>query len=181
MQSIKEKYNKAVVPEMKKKFGYKNNLGVPRIVKVVISTGTGSLKDESKKEIIKKSMSMITGQKTFSNPAKKSIASFKLRKGIIIGYSVTLRSQRMYDFLQKLINVALPRVRDFRGLEPKSVDLAGNLSIGFKEHISFPETSGEDIRSAFGLNVTIVTNAKTKEEAFELLNLIGFPFNVKKT
>jgi large subunit ribosomal protein L5 len=175
---IKEKYNKIVVPEMRKKFGYKNNFAVPKIEKVIISTGIGSLKDEVKKEAIEISLSKIAGQKPRSNPAKKSIASFKLRQGATIGYSVTLRNKRMYDFLQKLINIALPRIRDFRGLNSKSIDEAGNFSIGFKEHIAFPEVSNEDIRSAFGLNVTIVTSAKRKEEAIELLRLIGIPFKI---
>ena len=175
---IKEKYNKIVVPEMKKKFEYKNNFAVPKIEKVIISTGIGSLKDEAKKEAIEISLRKIAGQKPRPNPAKKSIASFKLRQGAIIGYSVTLRGKRMYDFLQKLISVALPRVRDFRGLDPKSIDEAGNFSIGFKEHVAFPEVSNEDIRSTFGLNVTIVTSAKKKEEAMKLLRLIGIPFKI---
>lgn len=126
---------------MRKKFGYKNNLAVPRVIKVVISTGIGSLKDESKKELIEKSLINITGQKPLSNTAKKSIASFKLRKGSIVGYSVILRGKRMYDFLQKFINVALPRMRDFRGLNSTSIDESGNFSIGVKEHISFPAPS----------------------------------------
>lgn len=178
MQEIKEKYNKTVIQGMKKKFGYKNNFAVPKIEKVIISTGIGSLKDEAKKEGIEISLSKIAGQKPRPNPAKKSIASFKVRQGVTIGYSVTLRGKRMFDFLQKLINVALPRVRDFRGLDPKSIDEAGNFSIGFKEHIAFPEASDEDIRSTFGLNVTIVTSAKKKEETMELLRLIGIPLKI---
>lgn len=176
VKSIKEKYNKEIIQEMKKKFGYKNNLAVPRILKTVVSTGIGSLKDSTKKEIIEKSFLAITGQKPIVNTARKSIASFKLRLGMASGYSVTLRGKRMNDFLEKLINITLPRVRDFRGLNPGSIDEAGNLSIGFKEHITFPETSEDDLRNAFGLNVTIVTNAKKKEEALELLRLIGLPF-----
>jgi large subunit ribosomal protein L5 len=148
-----------------------------RINKVVVSAGIGSKKDDKEKmESIQKSLSLITGQKPKVNPAKKSIASFKLRKGMPIGYSVTLRSKRMCDFLEKLINISIPRVRDFRGLSPDLIDEAGNMTIGFKEHIIFPEVSKEDIKSAFGLGVTIVTNAKTKEEALELLRLSGFPF-----
>ena len=161
---------------MKKKFGYKNNLAVPRIVKVVVSAGTGSIKEEERKKNIEKSLTLITGQKPKVNQAKKSIATFKLRKGMPIGYSVTLRGKRMDDFLEKLINVAIPRIRDFRGISPNSIDEAGNLTIGFKEHIVFPEAAGEDVRSAFGLGVTVVTNAKTKEEALELFRLLGFPF-----
>jgi len=175
MEKLKEKYVKSVIPEMKKKFGYKNDLSVPKIVKVVIATGTGSLKDANKKDSIEKAMDSIAGQKTAKNRAKKSIASFKLREGMEIGYSATLRGKRMYDFLEKLITVAIPRVRDFRGLEPGLIDNMGNLSMGFKEHIIFPETSEQDVRDTFGLGVTVVTDAKTKKEALEFLKLMGFP------
>lgn len=164
------------MPEMKKKFGYKNDLAVPKIIKVVISTGIGSAKDEARKESILKSLTLIAGQKPKVNQAKKSIASFKSRQGMPIGYSATLRGKRMRDFLEKLINITIARVRDFRGLSPQLIDQAGNLTIGFKEHIVFPETSNEDVRTAFGLGVTVVTSAKTKQEAEELLRLIGFPF-----
>jgi large subunit ribosomal protein L5 len=157
MKSLKEKYNK--------------------IEKVVISTGIGSKKDDKVKiEAIEKSLILITGQKPKINKAKKSIASFKLRQGMPIGYSVTLRGQRMRDFLEKLINITIPRVRDFRGLDPKLIDGVGNLTIGFKEHIVFPEAGSEDVRSAFGVGVTIVTKVKTKEETLELLKSIGFRF-----
>jgi large subunit ribosomal protein L5 len=177
MQSLKEKFNKKVIPEIKKKFGYKNNLAAPKIIKIIVSTGTGSLKDnEEKKGIVEKSLTLIVGQKPIPNQARKSIASFKTRQGMIIGYSVTLRKQRMWDFLEKLIDIAIPRVRDFRGLDSKSVDAAGNLTIGFKDHTVFPEASEEDIRKAFGLGVTLVTSAKKKEEAIELFKLLGFVF-----
>jgi large subunit ribosomal protein L5 len=156
MKSLKEKYNK--------------------IIKVVVGTGIGSIKDEPRKQGIEKSLTLIAGQKPKVNQAKKSIASFKSQKGAPIGYSATLRGQRMYDFLEKLINIAIPRVRDFRGLNLNLIDQAGNLTIGFKEHIVFPEAAGEDVRSAFGLGVTVVTSAKTKEKASELLKLLGFPF-----
>lgn len=179
MVSIKEKYDKKVIPEMKKKFGYKNSLAVPKIVKVVVATGIGSMKDEEKKKIIESSLSAITGQKPMKNIAKQSIATFKLREGMVIGHSVTLRGGRMYDFLEKLINVAIPRVRDFRGLDPKAIDAQGNLTIGFKEHTAFPETALDDVRKAFGLGVTIATTAKNKEEALEMLKLLGMPFKKK--
>lgn len=157
MQTLKEKYN--------------------RIIKVVVSAGIGSRKDDKEKmESIEKSLSLITGQKPKVNQAKKSIASFKLRQGMPIGYSITLRGKRMYDFLEKFINIAIPRMRDFRGLSPDLIDEAGNITIGLREHIVFPEVSKEDIKSAFGLAVTIVTDAKIKEEAFELLKLSGIPF-----
>ena len=176
MNKFKEKFNKVAVPAMNKKFGYKNALATPKIIKVVVSSGIGSFKDEAKKEAALKSFTQIVGQKPLINKAKKSIASFKLREGMVVGYSATLRGPRMYDFLEKLVSVTIPRVRDFRGLERKLVDQMGNMSIGFKEHISFPESAEEDVRSAFGLGVTIVTTAKSKEEAFELLKLAGFPF-----
>jgi large subunit ribosomal protein L5 len=175
---IKEKYKKIVVPGMKKKFGYKNELAVPKIMKVVLNTGIGSLKDTAKKETIEKSFIAIAGQKSKVNLAKKSIASFKSRQGMPIGYSVTLRGQRMYDFLEKMIDVSLPRTRDFKGIDPNILDDSGNLTIGFKEHIVFPEASGEDTRSAFGLGVVVVTNAKSKEESLEMLKLMGFPFTI---
>lgn len=173
---VKQKYNKIIIPEMKKKFGYKNILAVPKIVKVVVSTGVGSQKDDAKKETIEKSFLSIVGQKPKVNRAKKSISTFKLRQGMPIGYSAILRGQRMNDFLEKLINIAIPRIRDFRGLNSDLVDSQNNLTIGLKEHIVFPEASLEDVRSAFGLGVTVVTSAKTKEESLELLRLIGFPF-----
>lgn len=176
MNKIMEKYNKTVVPEMREKFGYKNNLAVPRIVKIVVSSGTGSLKDEAKKEAVGKSLAYITGQKPLINKAKKSIASFKLRQGMPVGYSVTLRKRKMYDFLEKFIGVTLPRVKDFRGISYDVVDEMGSMSIGLKEHTSFPEAAGEDVRSAFGLGVTIVTNAKSRDEAVEMLKGIGMPF-----
>ena len=176
MQSIKEKYEKIVVPEMKKKFGYKNNLAVPKIIKVAVATGIGSMKDEEKKKIIESSLAAITGQKSVPNIAKKSIATFKTREGMVIGHSVTLRGNRMYDFLEKLVNVTIPRIRDFRGLDPKAIDTQGNFTIGFKEHTVFPETASDDVRKAFGLGVTIATTTKNKEEAFEFFKLMGFPF-----
>lgn len=178
MNKFKEKFNKVVILEMKKKFGYKNILASPKIIKVIVSAGIGSFKDEAKKEAALKSLTNIVGQKPLVNKAKKSIASFKLRQGMTVGYSATLRGNRMYDFLEKLINITIPRVRDFRGLEPESVDQTGNLSIGFKEHIAFPESAEEDVRAAFGLGVTVVTTAKSKKEAFEMLKLAGFPFKV---
>ena len=132
MNKFKEKFNKVAVPAMNKKFGYKNALATPKIIKVVVSSGIGSFKDEAKKEAALKSFTQIVGQKPLINKAKKSIASFKLREGMVVGYSATLRGPRMYDFLEKLVSVAIPRVRDFRGLERKLVDQMGNMSIGFQ-------------------------------------------------
>jgi large subunit ribosomal protein L5 len=165
---------------MKKKFGYKNALAVPKIQKVVVSVATGSIKDDKKKKVIEKSLALITGQKPKLCPAKKSIASFKVRKGMPIGYAITLRGRRMHEFLDRLINIALPRTRDFKGLNPKSIDGMGNFNMGVREHIVFPETEGEELSKVFGLEITVVTSAKTQEEALELLKLLGFPFSSKK-
>ncbi len=176
MQNIREKYEKIAIPEMKKKFGYKNNLAVPKIVKVVINTGIGSIKDEKQLEVIEKQLGLIAGQKPVKRLAKKSIASFKIREGDLVGYSVALRGQRMYDFLDRLVSIAIPRIGDFRGLNQKAVDEAGNFTIGVKEHTIFPEISEEDIKNIFGFEATIVTNAKKREEALELFKLLGFPF-----
>ncbi len=179
MQTIKEKYNKIAVPELKKKFGYKNNMAVPRLVKVAVNTGVGSVKDEKQVEMIERQLAMITGQKPVKKVAKKSIASFKLRQGALTGYAVTLRGERMYDFLERLISIAIPRIGDFRGLNPKAVDGAGNFTIGIREHTIFPEISEEEIRIIFGFEATIVTTAKTRDEALELFKLLGFPFSKK--
>ena len=175
MESVKEKYIKAV-PKMIKKFGYKNKFEAPKIAKVSVSVATGSIKDKKKLEVIEKALAKITGQKPSLRPAKKSIASFKTRQGNIIGQLVTLRGTRMYDFLDRLINVAIPRTRDFKGLNSKSIDEMGNFTIGIKEHIVFAETGDEELSNIFGFAVTIVTTAKTKEETLELLSLLGFPF-----
>ena len=148
---------------------------VPKIVKVVINTGVGRIKDEKQLQEIVKMLTLITGQKPSWRPAKKAISSFKTRIGQLVGYAVTLRGKRMYDFIGRLINIALPRERDFRGLDPKSFDKFGNLTIGIKEHIVFPEIIGEDYKFLFGLEVTVVTNAKKREEGIELLRMMGFP------
>lgn len=174
---LQEKYQKEIISAMKEKFGYKNDLAVPKIEKVIVNVGIGSsaLKDEKTQEIISKDLTLITGQKPVPTLAKKAIAGFKTRKGMIIGLKSTLRGRRMHDFLFRLINTALPRTRDFRGLSPKSVDQGGNLTIGIKEQIIFPELSGEDIKKVFGLEVTVVSNTKKREEALELFKLFGFP------
>ncbi|TSD02319.1 MAG: large subunit ribosomal protein L5 [Parcubacteria group bacterium Athens0714_24] len=169
MISIKEKYNKY-------RKNFKNVMAAPKILKVVISTGTGSAKDDNRKTSIEKSFIAIAGQKPKVNKAKKSIATFKLRQGMPVGYTATLRGQRMHDFLEKLINVSIPRVRDFRGLNSKIIDDNGSMTISFKEHIVFPEAGEEDVKSSFGLGVTIVSSAKKRGEAQELFKLLGFPF-----
>lgn len=177
MSDLKQKYIKEVIPKMIDKFEYKNTMAVPKIKKVIINTGIGSstLKDEKIQELINKDLALITGQKPISTQAKKAVAGFKIRQGMIVGLKVTLRGKKMFDFLFRLINVAIPRIRDFRGIDPKSVDQGGNLNIGIREHIIFPEISTEDVKRIFGLEVNVVTNAKKKEEALELFRLMGFP------
>jgi large subunit ribosomal protein L5 len=174
---LQEKYQKEVIPAMKEKFGYKNDLAVPRIKGTIVNVGIGSsaLKDEKTQEIISKDLTLITGQKPVPTLARKAIAGFKTRKGMVVGLKITLRGKRMFEFLSRLINIALPRTRDFRGLSPKSIDQGGNLTIGIKEHIIFPEILGEDIKKIFGLEVTVISNAKTRKEALELFKLLGFP------
>lgn len=174
--NYKTKYEKEILGKMMKERGYSSPLAVPRLIKIVLNTGVGRLKDDKEKETVKKYLSMISGQEVHARPAKKSIASFKSREGMTIGYSVTLRGERMYDFLTRLIDVALPRSRDFRGIQETSVDEFGNLSIGIREHIAFPEIIGEDVKTIFGLEATLVTNAKNKEEALELYRKLGIPF-----
>lgn len=174
MITIKEKQNKAY-EALKTKLGYTNKMQCPKVTKVVVNTGVGSIKDKKKLEIVADRLAKITGQKASPRQAKQSIASFKLRQGEIVGYQVTLRGDRMNAFLDKLINVALPRTKDFRGLSDKSIDAVGNYSIGIKEHTIFPETSDEDIKDVFGMTITVVTTSKTKEETKALLTYLGFP------
>jgi len=180
MLRLKEKYQKEVIPQMKEKFGYRNDLAVPKIEKVVINTGIGKFRQDQKAvEEIERALSLISGQKPVFTLAKKSISSFKIRKGMKVGFKVTLRGQRMYDFLERLIYLALPRSRDFRGIDQKSIDEKGNLTIGIKEHIIFPEISHEEVKTIFGLEISVITNAKRREEGLELLRLIGFPIKTK--
>ena len=153
---------------------------MPKIKKVVVNVGIGSavvLKDEKAQESIIKDLTLITGQKPLITLAKKAISAFKIREGMPVGLKVTLRGKRMYDFLFRLINVVLPRTRDFRGLGSKSIDKGGNLSIGIKEHLIFPEISQDDIRRIFGMEITVVTHSKDKEKVLELYKLMGFPIN----
>lgn len=176
MSILLEKYKKEVVPAMREKFGYQNNMAVPKIEKVVVNSGIGkTLKDEKMQETIANSLAVITGQKPVSALARGAISGFKIRQGMVVGLKVTLRGKRMYEFLDRLVGAAIPRIRDFRGLAEKSIDKGGNLNIGIKEHIIFPEIAHEDVRFIFGLEVTVVTNAKKREEAVELFRLLGFP------
>lgn len=187
MQSLKEKYNKEVVPEMMKRFGYKNKMAVPSIRKVVLNSSFGKTvvgKSAGEREkifnLISQDLSLIAGQKTTLVKSKKSIAGFKLRENLEIATMVTLRKQRMWDFLERLIWLSLPRSRDFKGLNPESLDKNGNLSIAFREHISFPEIFTEKEKTIFGLEITVVINAKTKEEGLALYQLMGFPLRETK-
>ena len=177
--TLKQKFEKSI-PDLQKTLGVKNSLAVPRLVKVVVNTGFGSIKDKGKIEIIPDRLAKITGQKPAPRAAKKSIATFKLREGDVIGNVVTLRGARMYQFLDKLINVAIPRQRDFRGIDPKAVDEMGNLTIGIKEHSVFPESSDEELKNVFGLSVTLVTTAHNRESARALFDAIGIPFKKNK-
>lgn len=158
-----------------KDFGYKNVHEAPTISKVVISVGTGRVDDKGKIALIQDRLAKITGQKPSPRPAKQSIASFKLREGDIIGYQVTLRGARMIHFLDKLIHIALPQTRDFRGLKVTAIDEMANYTLGIKEHTIFPETADEELKDVFGMSITMVTTAKTKPEAEALLRHIGLP------
>lgn len=178
--TLKEKYNKEVLPKLKEKFGYKNNLSVPKMSKVTINVGLGAgIKDSSFTELVEKNLIQISGQKPVLVKARKSIAGFKIREGMVVGIMVTLRRDRMYDFVDKLINVSLPRVRDFRGISQKCVDQGGNLSVGIKEHIIFPEIKMDDVERIHGLQLVISTTARNREEGLEMFKLIGFPFKKK--
>ena len=161
---------------MKGQYGYTNVMQAPKITKVVISSTTGSIKDPKKKALIGDRLTKITGQKATPKAAKKSIAQFKVREGDAVGYQITLRGARMYDFLNKIVDIALPRTRDFRGIDKKSVDQMGNYTLGIKEHTVFPETADEEIKDVFGFAATIVTTAQSKEETLALLTYLGFPF-----
>lgn len=174
--TLKEKYQKQIIPALKEKFGYKNNLETPRLVKVVVNIGVGKYReDNAALQDIENDLTLICGQKAVKTFAKKAISAFKTRKGSHVGFKVTLRGNRMYDFTSRLVNLALPRTRDFRGLDPKAIDQAGNLSVAIKEHIVFPEISHENVRLIFGLEAVFVSSAKTREEALEFFRLFGFP------
>lgn len=182
MEKLKEKYQKEVVSQMMEKFGYRNRMTVPRIEKVIINSCFGkevaNKTSQERDKVIQNVVSdltLISGQKPKIIRAKKSISGFKLRKGIDIAAMVTLRKNRMYDFIERLIYLTLPRSRDFKGINQKSIDKKGNLTLGFREHIAFPEVTTEKEKTIFGLEVTVVANAKNKEEGIELLRLMGFP------
>lgn len=177
MNRLKELYKKEVVPAMMKKFGYTNELEVPKLNKIVINMGVGDAKENAKVlDSAVRDLEIISGQKAVITKAKKSVANFKLREGMPIGCKVTLRADRMYDFADRLINLSLPRVRDFRGVDPNSFDGRGNYAFGIKEQIIFPEIKYDEVDKVRGMDIILVTTANTDEEARELLTLFGMPF-----
>jgi len=177
MARLQDQYNAGIVPSLKEKFGYRNVMQVPRLSKVVVNMGLGDAIENVKViETAAAEIGIITGQKPVVTKARKSIANFKLREGVPIGVMVTLRRDRMYTFLDKLITIALPRVRDFKGVSPRGFDGRGNYTLGIKEQIMFPEINYDKIEKIRGMNITIVTTARTDEEGLELLRLMGMPF-----
>ena len=173
--TVKEKGSQAF-ETLKGTFGYKNMLQAAKVQKVVLSATTGSVKDPKKKDLIGDRLTKIAGQMATKKAAKKSVASFKVRQGDPVGWQVTLRGERMWSFLEKLVNVALPRTRDFRGVESKSIDALGNYTLGIKEHTVFPETADEELKDVFGFAVTLVTSSSKKDETRALLEHLGFLF-----
>jgi large subunit ribosomal protein L5 len=177
MARLKDYYGKTVVPALIKEFNYKNPMEVPRIEKIIVNMGLGeAIQNVKILDNALEELALIVGQKPVITKAKRSIATFKLRQGMSIGCRVTLRREKMYEFFDRLVNVAIPRVRDFRGISPKSFDGRGNFALGLKEQIIFPEIDYDKIDKVRGMNVVIVTSAKTDDEARELLNLMGVPF-----
>ena len=177
MNPARELYEKEIIPAMMEKFSYKNKLAVPKIEKVVVNVGLGEAKENAKAiDAASGDITVITGQRPIVTKAKKSVANFKLREGMPIGVKVTLRGEKMYSFVSRVINVALPRVRDFQGVSGEAFDGRGNYTLGIREQIIFPEISYENIDKIRGMNVIIVTTAKSDEEAYELLKLFGMPF-----
>ena len=177
MARLKEMYVKEVAPALMQKFQYKSSMQIPRLDKIVVSVGCGDCKDNAKAlDNVIKEITALTGQKAVATTARKSIANFKLREGMKVGVKVTLRQERMWEFLDRLFNVALPRVRDFRGISPDAFDGRGNYSLGLKEQIIFPEIDYDKIEKLRGMNIAICTTAKTDEEAREFLRLMGAPF-----
>ena len=177
MTRLYDRYTNEAIPALKKEFGYTNPMQVPRIEKVVLNVGLGEAVSNAKLiEVVCNEIGAITGQKPVVTKARKSIASFKLRQGMPIGVTVTLRRDRMYEFLDRLMNIALPRVRDFRGVSSKAFDGKGNYTLGIKEHIIFPEIAIDKIEKVYGMNICVVTSARTDDEARSLLKYLGMPF-----
>lgn len=181
MSRMQEKYSKEVAPALMEKYGYKSVMQIPKIEKIVINIGLGEAKDNAKAlDGATTDLMAITGQKPITTKAKKSVAAFKIREGMNIGCKVTLRRDKMYDFLDRLFNVALPRVRDFRGINPDSFDGRGNYALGIKEQLIFPEINYDQIDKLRGMDIIMVTTAKTDEEARDLLAMLGAPFSASK-
>ena len=181
MSRLKDKYQKEVVPALSKEFGYKNVMAVPKIEKVVVNMGLGEATSNAKLvDVGADELARITGQKPVVRRAKKSIAAFKVRKGQPVGTSVTLRGDRMYEFLDRLMTIALPRVRDFRGVSPRGFDGRGNFTLGLRDQLLFPEIDYMKVDKARGMNVSVVTTARTDQEARKLLQLIGMPFRTQE-
>ena len=177
MARLKVKYNEEIAPALLKKFGYKSVMQIPKLDKVIVNVGCGEAKDNAKIiDNVIRDVATITGQKPVATKARKSVANFKLREGQVVGVKVTLRGDRMWEFLDRLFNVALPRVRDFRGINPNSFDGRGNYALGLKEQLIFPEIEYDKIDKIRGMDIVICTTAKTDEEAKELLTLLGAPF-----
>ena len=177
MARLKEYYKSDVAPALMKKFGYKSVMQIPKLEKIVINVGCGEARENSKvMDAVVKDLAAITGQKPILTVAKTSIANFKLREGMVIGAKVTLRAKKMYEFMDRFFNVALPRVRDFRGINPNSFDGRGNYTVGLKEQLIFPEIEYDKIDKIRGMDISFITTAKTDEEARELLSLLGAPF-----
>lgn len=180
MARLKEHYEKVIAPDLKKQFGYQNDLQVPRIEKIVLNMGCGdAVQDKKLVEAALEELTLIAGQRALSTKARNSIAGFKLREGMPIGAKVTLRKQRMYEFLDRFVTIAMPRIRDFRGVSSKWFDGKGNFSMGIKEHIIFPEIDIDKVNRILGMDITFVTTAENDEEAKALLDAFGFPF-IKK-
>ena len=177
MSRLKDRYQKEVAPALEKEFGYRNVMAIPRLTKIVVNMGLGEATANAKvAEVGAEELGRITGQKAVVRRATKSIAQFKLRQGMPVGAMVTLRGERMYEFLDRLISIALPRVRDFRGVSPKGLDGRGNFTLGLRDQLLFPEIDYMKVDKARGMNVSVVTSARTDEEARKLLQLMGMPF-----
>jgi len=181
MTRLQQKYNKEIIPVLQEEFGYRNKLAVPRLEKVTVNVGISSNKrDDKYLELVKNTLIRITGQAPIFTKARKAISAFKTRQGNIVGAKVTLRGERMYDFVDKLINISLPRVRDFRGVKTGTVDAQGNLNLGFREHIAFAEIDTSEVEMLHGLEVSLTTTAKNFKEGLELFKLLGIPFKKKE-
>jgi large subunit ribosomal protein L5 len=180
--SFKDIYTKEVIPKLREEFSYANVFEVPKVEKVVLNVGLGKgLKDKAFIDAAENTLTRITGQKPVPTKARKSISNFKIREGMVIGMKVTLRGPKMYDFIEKMIKITLPRIRDFRGVAPSTVDHKGNLNLGIREHVAFPEIKADEIERIHGLEIAFVTNAKTKKEGLALFKALGVPFKEEVT